>query len=81
MNRKTNKESYSIRKKSFIYLCTQIEADLENLDVKNKSLKVKILKYKLLKQQTVTLKNSKTYLSNLMDLKQSLEHKTSNLDT
>ena len=61
MNRKTNKESYSIRKKSFIYLCTQIEADLENLDVKNKSLKVKILKYKLLKQQSITFEYIKSH--------------------
>ena len=76
MNRKTNKESYSIRKKSFIYLCTQIEADLENLDVKNKSLKVKILKYKLLKQQSITFEYIKSHIITLMELKQSLENKT-----
>ena len=63
------------------YLTTQIEVDLENLQVEDQWLKKKKLEYDLLKQQTVTLKNSKTYLSNLMNLKHSLEHKTSNLET
>ena len=63
------------------YLTDQIEADLEMLVVKDQSLKGKFLEYELLKKQTVTLRNSKTYLNSLLNLKHSLELKLRDKDT